>query len=175
MPLHRSKMAGRIEVTHCLLEADMRLVHGHHGIVHGPIVRRIHAQKSHVVSPSLIVVSQRLLGLGEMPGHGAGVQMAGWTVPGSSGCASGGTGPRSGSTGNSAGAGTFLPPGDGDSPSSGDWGRRVADIGSERSDQRFHRNACENHHGCGGHTGRHRRHVSKQRAHQAALAPATGR
>jgi hypothetical protein len=56
-------------------------------------------------------------------------QMAGWTVPGSSGWAMGGTGPRSGSTGNSAGLGALSPGSKG--PSSEGWGRWVENMQEE--------------------------------------------
>jgi len=65
LTLNRPKGSGCVEITHSLLEADVRLVHGHHRVIDRPVVGRVHAQKPHVVGAGFVIVRKRLLGFGK--------------------------------------------------------------------------------------------------------------
>lgn len=132
------------------------------------IVNKLNAEINHVSDSSR---SWRLTA-GQVGRHGRDFQSAGLTMPGSSGCAIGGTGPRSGSTGNSVGLGTGFPPGDSGGSSSGRVERVVELMDSEHRDQRLYRDTGVHQSYRGSHTDQHGRAIGEHRHHQAAGTPA---
>ena len=167
-------MGRGIKITHPLFEADMRLIHGYHCAVDRFVVWWVHAQKPHVIRPGFVIVSQRLQGFGGKCRAAHGGHSAGCMVPGSSGWATGGTGPRSGSTGRSDGPGTGLEPGGWAESSSVPCIRGSRNIGSDCRKQDFKRHTGTYQRCSRDHAGRDRREVSQKGGANGVCARNTG-